>query len=362
MLTSRFGTHFHWLSTQLRGVVILILVVAAQLAGCASRPPAARFIIDNPYQHVDWTKDRQFKANFHTHSNMSDGREAPASVIDLYRDVGYSVLAITDHDILGPDGGERDPKRHQTTWPWQKFGRDPQSLGMVAIEGNEITRNHHIGSYFNDYGDADVNSEHQALTQIGSRGGLAVFFHPGRHEKTVAWYVDFFRRFDHLLGLEVYNQGDRYPKDRETWDKILSVLSPSRKVWGFSNDDMHKPWDDLGRNWNILILPELSLHEVRRAIENGSFLFVYSPMGHAAPPPPVIKAITVYPESASIYIQTSGHEAIDWISRGEIIGRGERLDFAGLITMDGYVRAKIHGSDGIVVGTQPFGIRRVKVE
>jgi hypothetical protein len=233
---------------------------------------------------------------------------------------------------------------------------------MVAIEGNEITRAHHIGSYFNDYGDANLKSENQALEQIGRRKGLAVFFHPGRHGMPAEWYVDFFRRFDHLVGLEVYNQGDRYPKDRETWDKILTVLSPSRKVWGFANDDMHKPLTHLGRSWNVLILPELSSKQVRRAIEKGNFLFVYAPMGPAGPPPPVIEAITVDANAGSLFVQTSGHEAVIWISRGEIIGRSERLELTGLLTMDGYVRAEVHGSHGIVVGTQPFGIKRLKVK
>lgn len=170
MFIKRFGPCPRLPSTPLSGViasvVIPLIVAIVLLAGCASRQPAAKFLIDNPYQHVDGTRDRQYKANLHTHTNRSDGREEPAKVIDLYREQGYSVLTITDHDILGPNGGEKDPKRQQTTWPWQVFGRDPQALDMVAIEGNEITRTHHIGSYFNDYGDADVKSEHQALKKL----------------------------------------------------------------------------------------------------------------------------------------------------------------------------------------------------
>ncbi|MBE7035607.1 MAG: PHP domain-containing protein, partial [Ruminococcaceae bacterium] len=43
-----------------------------------------------------------YKANLHSHSNLSDGRLSPAEMKELYKKNGYSVLAYTDHDILIP--------------------------------------------------------------------------------------------------------------------------------------------------------------------------------------------------------------------------------------------------------------------
>ena len=40
----------------------------------------------------------QFKANLHSHSNLSDGRLTPESMAEAYQARGYSVLAITDHE------------------------------------------------------------------------------------------------------------------------------------------------------------------------------------------------------------------------------------------------------------------------
>lgn len=40
----------------------------------------------------------QFKANLHSHSNLSDGRLTPEAMAEAYRAQGYSVLAITDHE------------------------------------------------------------------------------------------------------------------------------------------------------------------------------------------------------------------------------------------------------------------------
>jgi len=38
------------------------------------------------------------KANFHTHTTTSDGDTELPTRCEQYRDAGYSVLAITDHE------------------------------------------------------------------------------------------------------------------------------------------------------------------------------------------------------------------------------------------------------------------------
>lgn len=43
---------------------------------------------------------KSFKANLHCHSNISDGRRSPEELKEMYKNKGYSVLAITDHEIM----------------------------------------------------------------------------------------------------------------------------------------------------------------------------------------------------------------------------------------------------------------------
>ena len=44
------------------------------------------------------SKDKkQFKANMHCHSTISDGKLTPEELKAAYKAQGYSVLAITDH-------------------------------------------------------------------------------------------------------------------------------------------------------------------------------------------------------------------------------------------------------------------------
>jgi predicted metal-dependent phosphoesterase TrpH len=332
-------------------VIIPILITTISLInyGCEK----AVFHIENPYEDVDWTMNGQYKANFHTHTTKGGAGATPEIVIDGYKSLGYSILALTDHDTNGPI---------EPTWPWQAFDRDPEKLNMVAIQGNEISEVNHMVSLFNDYGNSTVSSEKEALEEIGRRGGLAVFNHPGRYKRSVEWYTYMYRLYDHLIALEIINKDNRYPDDRKTWDAILTQLAPERSVWGVSNDDMHQPKKDIGFSWNVIILPELTKDLVRQAIEQGCFYFVHTPFGHEGPPVPVIESINVDEQSGTIEIEVSGHDYITWVSQGNIIHKGDQLNLNDLPEADKYVRVEICTVDSIIVGTQPFIIQRPEKE
>ena len=46
---------------------------------------------------------KQYKANLHCHSTLSDGKKTPEELREMYKSHGYSILAITDHEY---------PKKH----------------------------------------------------------------------------------------------------------------------------------------------------------------------------------------------------------------------------------------------------------
>ncbi len=133
-------------------------------------------------------------------------------MVDRYHELGYDILAIADHNMV--------------TYPWQEFSsfeasrriyirleegqlngltyedvfvyenRDPASTGMIAIQANEVSQHHHLGSYFNDHPGGILETEEETLAAIDATNGLAVLFHPGRlnrnENKPVEWYVDMF--------------------------------------------------------------------------------------------------------------------------------------------------------------------------
>ena len=51
---------------------------------------ATRWLID--------PEKKQYKANLHSHSTLSDGKLTPEELKKLYKDNGYDILAVTDHE------------------------------------------------------------------------------------------------------------------------------------------------------------------------------------------------------------------------------------------------------------------------
>src|SRR5262249_1328380 len=151
----------------------------ALLTACGSASAQPRVEVENPYANVDWRSFSRYRADLHVHTLQSDGCHSLREVVEAFHDVGFAILSITDHDILGPnrcplrdaatqaqvDHGvfatERtqypDPKPPafpaDTTWPWTAYGApSPAELGMLGIEGSELTCTYHVNSFFSDYG------------------------------------------------------------------------------------------------------------------------------------------------------------------------------------------------------------------
>ena len=255
----------------LQRAIQTLAVLAAMLfvTACPRRHPVPAspqgILIQNPYASVDWSASGRFKANLHTHTTSSDGLLTPSDVIDRYHELGYAILAITDHDVVtypwehlsalhASEGSQKKfatGKIESKTLEYQD--RAPDTLQMMAVQGCEFSKHHHICSYFNDHPGSET--EETSLTQVSAKGGIASINHPGRYSKPAAWYIQLYQNHPCLFGLEIFNQGDRYPRDREQWDAILTSLMPDRPVWGYSNDDMHSGAKHLGCNWNIFLLP-----------------------------------------------------------------------------------------------------------
>ncbi|MFW6309228.1 MAG: PHP domain-containing protein, partial [bacterium] len=118
-------------------IVSLVFLIIGTGLGLVGETAEINIEINNPYEDVNWENFEQYKSNLHTHTTESDGDSDPAEVIDGYHQLDYSILALTDHNNV--------------TWTWESFDRDPEELGMIAIQANELSDTHHIGSFFNDY-------------------------------------------------------------------------------------------------------------------------------------------------------------------------------------------------------------------
>lgn len=317
----------------------------------------------DPYAGVDWERAERHVAQLHAHTwhppeGHHSGTDPPAVVIDDYRDAGYSVLALSDHEY----------NVDEPTWPWSAFERDPAELGMVAVLAVELAVELEAGdpdserdllSYFCDLADTDGMTLHEVLAEVGDRGGLAVFPHPGRYEEDGAWYEEYFRAHPHLLGVEVVNAADRYPTDRDVWDDLLERVAPDRPVWGFSNDDYHGRGLDYSfdRSRNVLLLDELTEEAVVEALAAGRFLYQHVVANDREGPdagPPSIDAIRHDPDRGTLTVEASGYDVVQWASGGEVIHRGPTLRYREVDALGSFARARLVAGSGSETGTQPF--------
>jgi len=318
----------------------------------------------NPYRSIDFDAVRPYRANLHTHTAQSDGHLAPHEAVDAYHELGYSILALTDHDLV--------------TWPWTEFSaltlhdkarrmlqmgggrlpyqnRDPAALNMLAVQGAEASRHHHTGTYFCDV--PGQKTLEDTLDEVRRQNGLAVLFHPGRYQWPDEKYLALFRDErlrEVLVGLEVFNQGDRFLKDRALWDRLLTELMPDRPVWGYSGDDMHHR-EHIGRNWIVFFLPELTEQALRDAMVNGrSYFCRVRTTGDKAP---VIHRIETSPDGMILTIRATGHKWTAWFSEGRRVHWGDQIDLRQGKGVAKYVRAQLPGKDGQGTSfTQPFAV------
>ena len=323
--------------------------------------------ISNPYKDINWGTFNQYKVNLHSHTTYSDGDRPPHERIDQYANGGYGALSLTDHDTLKPSGD------YHFTYPWTALNsldpgwedRDPETLDIVSVKGEEVSATRHIGSHYNDYEARGESDEDTVLTAIQNAGGVAQFYHPGRYvtpgnATDIAWYANFYKNYSCLVGLEVFNQVDRYPTDRDFWDDLLQATLPGTMVWGFSNDDTHTD-AHLFVSWNLFLASALSDSSIRDCYENGKFL-ICSKTAISGPEPPEISNISV--SGQTITITATGYDTIKWVADGDEVGTSTSLDVSSLKAS--YVRAELiktsGGEEGRIL-TQPFqlGFQGIKV-
>ena len=337
---------------------------------------------NNPYQTIAWESVNQYKSNMHTHTTQSNDpieKFTTAYVVDRYHAAGYKILALTDHDYC--------------TYPWNLFpqmmsgiaARNAKALGMLAVPGNELSKDNtnswdeRTGGQFNHHNDFFTGRHGQEFATLQESyaytyalGGMQIINHPGQYwnlstsysetEKNgPGWHATNFKTYPSLVGLEVYNQGNRRPNDRILWDQILERTMPERPVFGYSGDDTHND-EQLFRNYNMMLMEELTTEELKDAMRKGESYFCYEPKGSGEGKAPRITNIVVDETKKTITIETNG--TVSWIygtdmtsssassTRSSVVGIGKSFCYEGY--QGAYVRAFITNAYGETC-TQPFG-------
>ena len=174
------------------------------------------------------------KGNLHTHTSFSDGALLPGEILQVYADLDYDFVAITDHDYL--------IRPHY----WESI---PENSGrLLVFKGLEL-----------EY--APLGYQHLGKI-IGEEEVLFVFNHPRQYRLSVAEVnrqIGRIARDFPLHALEVTEQGIYTPLYDTPEIVLLKVAS----------DDSHS-FDQCGRAW-IEVQSPRGRDEILRAIKAGNF-------------------------------------------------------------------------------------------
>ena len=272
---------------------------------------------------MQFIREKQFKANLHCHSTLSDGKLTPQALKDAYKSNGYSILSITDHERPHDHTAMSDPDFLLLTGYEAYIRPDPMCRYDVfsrELHLNLFARDPHnvdLICYNAPYVKYVLNPvERAAMPRYGSRetrqytaeyinrfiqtamedGYLVTLNHP-------VWSMEDFSelfRYNGFFSMEICNYS-AFQSGLNEYNTCLydMMLRRGKRIFAHSADDNHneiglgKPGDDSFGGFAMLNLPDdtLSYDGVIAALDAGSF---YSSMG------PVIRSLEIQGDCARI--------------------------------------------------------------
>jgi len=133
----------------------------------------------------------------------------------------------------------------------------------------------------------------------------------------------------------------------DRWDQLLST---GRRVWGYANDDVHRPWE-VGRGWNHVQVDEDRPPKISDALVNGRF---YASTG--------VRVDSIEVSRGEIAVKTDDAEEIRFITDYGVvqktvegsIGRFRVPEQLVHKDVHSYVRVECHGSGTDRAWLQPM--------
>ena len=254
-----------------------------------------------------------YKANLHCHTTGSDGKKSPEEVRELYRSMGYSVVAYTDHDVFFDRSELRTPDFLPLNGIEVEFyaPRTPESLKKIGCvhlclialeEDNLLTPLYHRTKYvkYNEeearrkmrfdeaepdfergWGTEEINA---AIALAKKKGFFVTYNHP-------EWSFEDETRLVQYRGLdaiEIFNSGSvALGYGDNTPAHYRALARHGIRLYPIAADDNHNPRplgdrrSDCGLGWVQIKAEKLEYRTVTRALQNGDFYASTGPEIHS---------------------------------------------------------------------------------
>ena len=254
--------------------------------------------------------DRQFKANLHSHTTLSDGNLTPEQSVEAYKAHGYQILALTDHeapyvhhrftteDFLMITGYEAyirpsseciidrfGPEIHMNL-----FAKDPDNLTFIGYDPNycKYLSEDYVKSLplSCDLGPRQYSPEYiqNFIDCAVENGYLVTYNHP-------CWSMERSEdilNLNNIFSLEVFNQCSVTENACEDNLALYDALLRRGKFWYLHGADDNHNFAPLGDYlsdsfgaWTMILAPELTYSAIIEALENGRFYASTGPTIHS---------------------------------------------------------------------------------
>ena len=295
-----------------------------------------------------------YKANLHCHTTVSDGRLSVRQCRDLYRENGYSILAVTDHN----------------RYRWHRELTDENFLMLAACEMDinqefkegEFCRakTYHLNLYDScpqtdgEYKERavppvvryeDTEGINRYIRKMNDLGFMVCYNHPYWSLQNYDDYKD----LEGLWALEVYNHSceldGMYGYQPQVYDELLRR---GRRISILASDDNHNLyeqghplWDSFG-GFTMIKSDRLDYPHVMEALQKGNFYCSFGPLIHEMYFEGAMMHITCSPVK-NIYMMTEGRKCCSALA-----AEGEYLTEAQFPVSgkEGYIRIDIKDERG----------------
>lgn len=323
---------------------------------------------------------KQYKANLHCHSVLSDGSRTPQELKEMYRSRGYDILAITDHErpvqhtalsekdfmmltgyecYIRPDpNGKYDVYAAETHL--NLFAKNPENVKMICFNdhysrylkrdnavselvrvGSERPREYSV-SYINEY-----------IRTAREHGYLVAYNHPYWSMEDEADIL----AYEGLFSVEMCNYSSWLLNHLEysgaLYDKMLRA---GKRIFCHGADDNHNYYpeghllsDSFG-SFTMIIPEEFTYGSIIEAMEQGN---MYASMG------PVFRRVSVDGDTVHIECSDVSHAFLYTGSKSPSHIHAEQGTVLNSIDLKidpnaRYIRISIRDSEGRWADTRGF--------
>lgn len=313
----------------------LSIIMILSIAPCAFAAEDIDYTIDNPYSGVDFESWGQYKYDPHSHTTFSDGGNTLPEMVERHYELGFDIIAITDHGTasygyteqdhtpimklfslvkngfitsvtLDESGYAANGNAYKVTeangdeYYSQTLADGTEGKKMLRVPfGNEQNptsfNNAHVNTWFVDYGHGVIGGTSNYISPIKAideLDGVSVINHPGEYTNArdelltedaydvdnisykykINKFANILMTYDTCLGIDINSKGDNRTRfDRKLWDILLQKVVPTGRNVFAIASSDAHNLDIVDSGYTVAVMPENTSANLKTSMRNGTF-------------------------------------------------------------------------------------------